>query len=322
LHCTQDGSAWPKKPKIALRYNRTNRISKWIAQHANRRIKRDNTLHMPTKVKARSVTASVAGKNGHSLINEKKFRQLYTMLLKYQLLEERLRLVSTDGTQAAGAVGVVLDLEREDTAVMTQRSLLAAIVKGVPVGELVQHVSSNGNGRATFSFPGANVLTPSSSTISAQLGLATGAALAHKLEKNGRVAVAFVEGDAARLIGHKEALELASDRKLPLLYVVDSRPNEKYGRALAEIAELFPVINVDADDVVAVYRVAQESIARVREGGGPAMIACMPYRLNGATESAVANMERYLAGKRLFRDKWKNEAIVEFTQEIGTASLR
>jgi TPP-dependent pyruvate/acetoin dehydrogenase alpha subunit len=70
---------------------------------------------------------------------------------------------------------------------------------------------------------------------------------------------------------------------------------------------------------VAVYRVAQESIARVREGGGPALIACMAYSSNGAPVNAVANMERYLTGKKLFQDKWKTEVIVEFRKEIDVA---
>jgi TPP-dependent pyruvate/acetoin dehydrogenase alpha subunit len=278
---------------------------------------------MPTKEKARS--AAVAGKNGHSLISEEKFRQLYSMLLKYELLEQRLHSGGANGRSAskqdaprsaAGAVAVVLDLEREDTAVVTGRNLLAAMVKGVPAREVLHHANANGNGRPATGYPGANVLTPASSTISAQLGLATGAALAHKLEKNGRVAVAFVEGDAAALAGHKEALELASSLKLPLLYVIESKPGKRTAGALAAMGELFPVINVDAHDVVAVYRVAQESTVRVREGGGPAMIACTPYSLNGAAASAVINMERYLAGKKLFRKRWRDKAIAEFAREM------
>ena len=79
---------------------------------------------MPTKVRARSAAAAVAGKNGHSLISDEKFRQLYATLLKYSLLEERLHSGFADNaegahSQIAGAAGVTLNLEREDTVVLT-----------------------------------------------------------------------------------------------------------------------------------------------------------------------------------------------------------
>ena len=273
---------------------------------------------MPTKVRARSAAAAVAGKNGYSLISDAKFRQLYATMLKYKLLEEHL--CSGSQTNIAGAVGVTLDLEREDTVVLTPQNLLTNFVKGVPLQAMLKHQHANGTARgAAFSYSAVGVLTPTSPAVSAQLGFATGAALANKLARNQKIAVAFVEGDVAALAGCREALELASAQKLPILYVIDKRPGEAHGDILTEIGELFPVITVDAHDVVAVYRVAQESIARVREGGGPALIACMAYSSNGAPVNAVANMERYLTGKKLFQDKWKTEVIVEFRKEIDAA---
>jgi len=280
---------------------------------------------MPTKVRARS--AAVAGKNGHSLISDEKFRQIYATMLRYRLLEERLCFGSADysaGGQSniAGAVGVALDLEPEDTVVLTPRSFVTNFVKGVPLQAMLNHRNANGTAHGSaFSYSAVGVLTPGSPNVSAQLGFATGAALANKLAKNQKVALAFVEGDTAALAACREALELAAAQKLPLLYVIEKRPGDRQGDVLAEIGELFPVITVDAHDVVAVYRVAQESIARVREGGGPALIACMAYSLNGAPVNAVANMERYLTGKNLFRDGWKDEVITEFKREMDRACL-
>lgn len=280
---------------------------------------------MPTKVRARSAAAAVAGKNGHSLISDEKFRQLYATMLKYRLLEERLGFGSADNsegaqTNIAGTVGVALDLEPEDTVVLTPRNVLTNFVKGVPLRAMLNHQHANGTvyGSA-FSYSPFGVLTPASPAVSAQLGFATGAALANKLARNQKIAVAFVEGDVAALAGCRAALELASAQKLPILYVIDRRPGEAHGDVLIEFGELFPVITVDAHDVVAVYRVAQESIARVREGGGPALIACMAYSLNGSPVNAVASMERYLTGKNLLRDRWKEDVITEFQREMDRA---
>ncbi len=275
---------------------------------------------MPTKVKARSAAAAVAGKNGHSLISDAKFRQLYATMFKYKLLEEHLG--SGSESNIAGAVGVALDLEHEDTVVLTPRNVLTNFVKGMPLQAVLshQHASAvNGSTGLAFSYSAVGVLTLTSPALSAQLGFATGAALANKLAGNQKIAVAFVEGDVAALAGCRDAFELASTQKLPILYVVDDRPDEAQGDILTEIGELFPVITVDAHDVVAVYRVAQESIARVREGGGPALIACMAYSLNGAPVDAVANMERYLTGKQVFQDTWKDEVTTEFKKEMDVS---
>ena len=279
---------------------------------------------MPTQLKGRSTPAAVAGKNGYSLISNGKFRQLYAALLKCELLEERLGSFpahGADGTQnlTAAAVGLMLDLSPEDTVVLTPRIFAANLVKGVPARALLHHANA-GESSVAFAFGKVSALTPASSTATAQAGLATGAALANKMAKNGRIAVAFMEGGAATLKECREALELASKHKLPVLYVTQTESDRGDEKLMARLSELFPVITVDANDLVAIYRVAQESIARARDGG-PTLIACVPYAAEGMSASPIANMERYLTGKKLFDNRWKDEALAEFNAEVGAACL-
>jgi TPP-dependent pyruvate/acetoin dehydrogenase alpha subunit len=274
---------------------------------------------MPTKLKARTAAAAVAGKNGHSLISGEKFRQLYASLLKYELLEEHLGSSSTGADGAAGAVGITLDLEREDTVVLSPRTFAANAVKGVPISTLLHHQSSNGHSN-TFVYASVNALTPSLPSAVAQAGLAAGAALANKMAKSGKVAVAFLDGGAEAIVECREALELAAQHSLPVLYVIHATMDRKLAKALTELGETMPTITVDGQDVVAVYRVAQESIARAR-GGDPSLIVCVPYRVNGAAESTVVNMERYLTGKKLFRNHWKDQAVAEFDREMAAACV-
>jgi TPP-dependent pyruvate/acetoin dehydrogenase alpha subunit len=272
---------------------------------------------MPTKLKGRATPAAVAGKNGHSLISSKKFRQMYAALLQCELLEERLGGFSVNGTPSAiaAAVGLTLDLEREDTVVLSPGTLAASFVKGVPASALLNHGNAAANG-AAFSFGEVNAYKPGSSAAGVHAGFATGAALANKMAKNGRIAVAFMGGGAATLAECREALELASKYKLPVLYVAHVELNRKDEKLLAKLAELFPVITVDAHDVVAIYRVAQESIARARDGG-PTLIVCVPLTTERVPANAVANMERYLAGKKLFESRWKDEALAQIGSELG-----
>lgn len=272
---------------------------------------------MPTKLNGRATSAAVAGKNGYSLISSKKFRQIYAALLRCELLEERLGglLLNGTGSAIAAAVGLTLDLEREDTIVLSPRSLVAGLVKGVPISTLTNHAGALLNG-AAFTFGEVNAFKPPSSSASVHAGLATGAALAYKMAKNRGIAVAFIEGSAAALKECREALELASKHKLPVLYVVQTELDRSDEKLLARLAALFPVIAVDAHDVVAIYRVAQESISRARDGG-PTLIVCVPAASDGAPANAVSNMEKYLAGKKLLESSWKEEALAQMSAELG-----
>jgi len=276
---------------------------------------------MPTHLKGRSTPAAVAGKNGHSLISSRKFRDLYAALLRCEMLEERVASLSAKGTQSAIAAGVslTLDLEREDTVVLTPRTLAAGLVKGVPVHALLN--CSNGAYGSAFTFGDVNAFKPASSAVSAQAGLATGAALANKIANNRKIALAFMERGIATLKDCKEALELASKHKLPVLYVVHADLNHNDEKFLTQLAELLPVITVEAQDVIAIYRVAQESIARARDGG-PTLIVCAPCDPETNSANAVANMERYLIGKKLFETRWKDEATLQFNAELDSACLR
>ncbi len=90
---------------------------------------------------------------------------------------------------------------------------------------------------------------------------------------------------------------------------------------------------MDANDVVAVYRVAYESVERVRQGGGPVLVEGKPYRLYSQTKRRVANsatwqterdpltrMERYLKTKGLFTTSWKDEVVDEFSRKLDAAA--
>jgi pyruvate dehydrogenase E1 component alpha subunit len=118
-----------------------------------------------------------------------------------------------------------------------------------------------------------------------------------------------------------------------------------FGEEIAAKAELcgFPAIAVDGNDVVAVYRVATESIARARRGGGPTLITCKicteskPGALRGHSGADPVNshtreaaelwkagdpihkMELYLTQKGLFREEWKREIVAAFSRELNAA---
>jgi pyruvate dehydrogenase E1 component alpha subunit len=127
--------------------------------------------------------------------------------------------------------------------------------------------------------------------VAGGIGIAVGAALASKLQENGRVAISFF-GDGATNEGvFHESLNLAAVWKLPVVFICE---NNGYGisvptsqsTAVEDISVRASSYNmegitVDGNDVIAVLDAAEKAISKARNGGGPSLIECKTYRIMG-----------------------------------------
>ena len=135
---------------------------------------------------------------------------------------------------------------------------------------------------------------PSTAT-EAQLSAATGLALANKREKNTAVVVAFTGKAVTALGAWHEALALSARRSLPMIFVVENNSRVKSAGPRSDWEDFtqkaqsygLPGITVDGNDVVAVYRVAHESLERVRQGDGPVLIEARAYRQRPGAASPI-----------------------------------
>jgi pyruvate dehydrogenase E1 component alpha subunit len=267
---------------------------------------------------------------GGSLISDAKLKQLYSTMLQCRLLTERARRAhSRNGASAfyaasvgqeAIATGCAIDLRPEDTIAshesFTSR-IIAGLVKRVPLNATVAELYASG-------LP--------STTTEAQLSAATGLALANKREKNTAVVVAFTGKAVTALGAWHEALALSARRRLPLIFVVENNSRVKSAGARSDWEDFtrkaqsygLPGITVDGNDVVAVYRVAHESLERVRQGDGPVLIEATGYRQTDQTgrgeHDPLTRMEEYLAAKKLFQLRWKNRLVEKFSLELDAAA--
>jgi TPP-dependent pyruvate/acetoin dehydrogenase alpha subunit len=84
-----------------------------------------------------------------------------------------------------------------------------------------------------------------------------------------------------------------------------------------------PAIPVDGHDVVAVYRVACESIARARGGRGPTVIECRRWQsadsVHNPDNNPIHNMEKYLTRKGLFTTALRTKIAAGFRRELDAA---
>jgi TPP-dependent pyruvate/acetoin dehydrogenase alpha subunit len=131
----------------------------------------------------------------------------------------------------------------------------------------------------------------------------TGAALAFKLRREPRVAVAFF-GDGATNIGtFHESLNLAQLWQVPAVFVLEdnhwaeSTPETQHSpiRDLSKRAEAFgmKVMKVDGQDVEEVHRVAGRALKHARDGKGPVFLHVETERLVG----------HYIGDPQVYRDK-------------------
>jgi TPP-dependent pyruvate/acetoin dehydrogenase alpha subunit len=273
---------------------------------------------------------------GGSLIDDAKLKQLYSTMLQCRLLTEhgrRLRrskmFVDASLGQEAIAVGCAIDLRPQDTIAVASHDSIVSLVKGVALNDVVARMYGR---PSTAGWAAQNIITPSSRTASGQgdvYAAAGNAASASKREDNGNVVVVFSGAAAASSESWRQALKIAARRGLPIIFVVENNPwaatQAKNGTGklpLKARTDGLTSITVDGNDVVAVYRVAYESLERVRRGGGAVLIEAKPYRQHGQVllntdRDPLTHMEQYLTAKKLFTTRWKSGIAQQFSRELG-----
>jgi hypothetical protein len=148
----------------------------------------------------------------------------------------------------------------------------------------------------------ATIAAPAS-LLAVQLGLASGIALRMRDEQRRGLVAVFA--DNADRNAWRDALSLASERKLPLLFFLISRDSGlETLLADANAAGVAPTI-VDASDSLAVYRVCQEAQMRARTGDGPAFSICYLPRVS-ARPDPLASLRTFLAEHKYPLDEWQS----------------
>jgi acetoin:2,6-dichlorophenolindophenol oxidoreductase subunit alpha len=239
--------------------------------------------------------------------SQQKLRGLYREMLLIrrfeEKVEERFRAGDLSGFlhvaigQEAVAVGVCQAMADGDVFASTHRAHAHALARGMHPNALMAELygktegCSHGYGGSMhlydveIGFLGANAV------VGGGLPAITGAALAFKLRKEPRVAVAFF-GDGATNIGtFHESLNLAQLWQVPAVYVCE---NNHYAESTPAMQQL-PIsdlakravaygmhsITVDGQDVQEVLRAAGRALEHARSGKGPVFLLCDTYRLTG-----------------------------------------
>lgn len=199
--------------------------------------------------------------------------------------------------QEAVATGVSFALRKTDRVFGAHRSHSHYLALGGSLQALIAEVlgkadgCSNGMGGSMhLHAPGVGFLG-SVPIVAATVPLAVGAGMAAKMDGNGDLAVAYFGDGSSEEGAIHEALNLASNYKLPVLFVCENnlysshmdiqlrQPSDRIAR-FADAHCMFARV-IDGNDVLKVADTTADLCNMIRAGEGPAFLEAVTYRWRG-----------------------------------------
>jgi 2-oxoisovalerate dehydrogenase E1 component len=202
--------------------------------------------------------------------------------------------------QEAIATGVCAHLTKLDPIFSTHRGHGHALAKGLPPHELIAELfgrelgCSRGRGGSMHLFAPEIGMMGTSGIVGPCVLQACGGGYSSKILQNGTVAAAFFGDGAVNNGAFHEALNMASIWRLPVLFICEnnqfatevpfsySSGNPSVGTRGAAYG--ITGVTVDGNDVLEIFRVAGDAVARAKNGGGPTLIECLTYRTRAHAE--------------------------------------
>lgn len=282
-----------------------------------------------TEAKTKIVEAAPAWEN--PLVPNDLLREIYRKMVEVRLLSaldsrstsKPNRLPSVWGQEAC-RVSVVQGLTADDLVMDSYAGGLMDHLLGAKLPAVVRAFRSGARGKKTADAKvAAKQLGVYLEDAEERLFAGLGAALLLKRAGGKSVTVIFVKSREASNGVFRRAFTLAAEHELPVIVVALAKAGESEDKSgVSKIAHRcrVPGIAVDGADAIALYRVAQESLERVRGGGGPVLIECIPFHVQGerrVTPDPVAQMHEYLLRRRVGTAAWMNGVKSRFEARLA-----
>jgi len=274
-------------------------------------------------------------------INMLKIRTWDEMAISYQRQGRMLTYPPVKGEEAA-QVGAMLALEKNDWLIPSYREHAAMFQKGVPLYKIYLYWYGNEQGN---NLGKEFRILPVSIPIASQVLHAVGIGYAMRYKKEKSIALAYV-GDGGTSQGDfNEGLNFAGVWNAPAIIFIRNnqfaisqpRSRQTAVKTLAERAFGFGIegIQVDGNDIQAVYQAVKLAADKARSGGGPTLIEGYSYRLAAHTTSddptryrkneevaewekkdPLIRMNKYLVNKKLIDDAGIDKIKEEYRKEV------
>ncbi|MBV6641847.1 MAG: dehydrogenase E1 component subunit alpha/beta [Cyclobacteriaceae bacterium] len=263
--------------------------------------------------------------------SKKELISIYRELLTPRLIEERMLLLLRQGKiskwfsgigQEAVSVGATLALNDDDFIMSMHRNLGVFTSRKVPMVKLFHQLKGSPSGYTkgrdrSFHFGTIeHHIVGMISHLGAQLGVADGIALAHKLKKEKRVTLA-ISGDGGTSEGDfHEAVNLASVWNLPVIFLIE---NNGYGLSTPSNEQFnfdsfvvkgpaygISAYSLDGNNILEVIDQLSEIAKEVRKTSQPVIVEARTFRMRGHEE---ASGTKYVPKKLM--DEWARKDPVE-----------
>jgi acetoin:2,6-dichlorophenolindophenol oxidoreductase subunit alpha len=278
--------------------------------------------------------SQVAGHERAGALSADRLRALLREMLLIrrfeEKVEERFRAGELPGFlhvaigQEAVASGVCAALEPDDVIASTHRAHGHTIAKGTPINAVMAELygkregCSRGFGGSMHLYDVERGNLGANAVVGGGLPQIAGAALAFQLKGEPRVGVAFFGDGATNTGAFHESLNLAQLWRLPALFVLENNgwaestpasqqlplAPEELGRRAAAYG--MRVIEVDGQDVEAVFTATREARERAVAGDGPTLLHVRTYRLTG----------HYVGDPQVYREKDEVRRLFESQDPI------
>ena len=280
--------------------------------------------------------------------------KLHRAMLLGRRFDERLLSLQRQGRigtfapitgQEASQLGGAAALLSSDYFAPSFRETAAQIYRGAPMEAVI--LNFGGYNEAALLIKEGNDL-PVAVPVSSQVHHAVGIAWGIKYRGKKDVVMTFF-GDGGTSEGDfHEGMNFAGVYQVPVVFVCQNnhwaisvpRSRQTHSKTIAQkaIAYDIPGIQVDGNDILAVYTAAKEAVDRARSGGGPSLIECVTYRMMMHTTAddpkryrqneeveewkkrdPIDRFQKYLRDKELLSDQKIEELETEIKNEIQKA---
>src|SRR6476660_7165385 len=244
-------------------------------------------------------------------LSQKELVHLYKQLLWPRLIEEKMLVLLRQGKiskwfsgigQEAIAVGATMALETDEWIMPLHRNLGVFTGRNMPLHKLFKQWQGSGDGYSkgrerSFHFGSReHHICGMISHLGPQLAIADGVALASKLKKEKKVAVAFTgEGGTSEGDFH-EALNVAAVWGLPVICIIEnngyalSTPVHEQFRceSLVDRARGYGMngVKIDGNNLLTVYDTIKGIREYCIEHSKPFLVECSTFRMRGHEEAS------------------------------------
>lgn len=287
-------------------------------------------------------------------LSEAEIRRLYELLVLSRTFDQRALSLQREGRigtypsilgQEASQVGSAFALAGTEWIFPSFREMGMFITLGYPLHLLYQFWAGDERG---LRIPDGLNIFPVCVSVGTQIPHAVGAAMGARIRGDNRVVVSYF-GDGGTSKGDfHEGFNLAGVFRLPLVFICQNNQwaisvpigQQTAAATLAQkaLAYGFEGVQVDGNDVFAVYCAVSDAIAKAESGNGPTFIECFTYRMSDHTtaddagryrsaeevetwrgKDPILRLERYMANNGLWNESYAKEQAAKALDAVDEA---